>query len=58
MFKSFNKMTAREITAELERFNRQLMNQQAQKIPLTQAQLRRWRALSSAYKRIWTEIAN
>lgn len=53
----FYKMTASEISNELDRYNRQLLQQQADKIPLTPAQLRRWHALSKAYKKIWAEVA-
>lgn len=54
---NFYKMTPSEISNELDRYNRQLLQQQADKIPLTPAQLRRWHALSKAYKKIWAEVA-
>lgn len=53
----FYKMTPSEISSELDRYNRQLLQQQADKIPLTPAQLRRWHALSKAYKKIQCENA-
>lgn len=55
--KDFYKMTPSEISNELDRYNRLLLQQQADKIPLTPAQLRRWHALSKAYKTIWNEVA-
>ena len=55
--KNFYKMTFDEINAEIERYQLQLMRQQADKIPLTEAQLRRWKALSKAHKKINMEYA-
>lgn len=54
---NFYKMTPSEISKELDRYNLQLIRQQAEHIPLTPAQLRRWHALSKAYKTIWNETA-
>ena len=56
--RDFYKMGFNEIRDEIERFQLQLIRQQAEKIPLTPAQLRRWRALSRAYKKINAEYAN
>lgn len=53
----FYKMTLSEISQEMERYNRQLMRQQADKIPLTVAQIKRWKALNKAYKTISAEVA-
>lgn len=48
---NFKTMTLAELSAEVERYQMQLIRQQADKIPLTPAQIRRWEALSGAYKR-------
>lgn len=53
----FYKMTLTEINKELERYNLQLIRQQADKIPLTVAQIKRWKALNNAYKTISAEVA-
>lgn len=46
---NFNTMTAGEISAELERFQLQIMNQQAHGQPMTDAQRKRLRLLQKIY---------
>jgi hypothetical protein len=48
---NFNTMTLNELSRELDSFNRQLINQQASQIPITDKQKKRWHALSKAYKK-------
>ena len=55
--KQFSKMTPAEISAEVDRYQLQLLRQQAEKIPLTNKQLARWRALASAYRKIQADFA-
>lgn len=56
--RDFNTMTFSEISAEMERFQLQIIRQQANKIPLTQRQINYYKALSNAYKKINREFAN
>ena len=55
--KDFNKMTFNEINAKMEKFQRQIITQQAQGIPATPKQMKYYFALSKAYKRINAEYA-
>ena len=55
--KDFNKMTFAEINAEMERFQRQIIKQQAQRIPLTERQLKYFYVLRKAYRKINAEYA-
>lgn len=55
--KDFNKMTLLEINTEMERFQLQIMRQQAQKMPMTDRQKAYFYALSKAYKKINCDIA-
>ena len=48
---NFNTMTLNELSNELDRFNRQILNQKASQIPITEKQKKRWQALSKAYKK-------
>ena len=55
--KDFNKMTFAEINAEMEKFQRQIIKQQAQGVPTTQKQMKYYFVLSRAFKRINAEYA-
>lgn len=48
---NFNTMTLNELSNELDKFNRQIINQKANHIPITEKQKKRWQALSKAYKK-------
>ena len=55
--RDFNKMTLAEINAEMERFQMQIIRQQAQGIPLTDKQRKYFLVLSKAHKRINEYVA-
>lgn len=50
---NFNTMTAGELSAELERYQLQIRRQQDNGQPMTPAQMRRFIALRSAWRRAW-----
>ena len=54
---NFNTMTSGELSAELERYQLQIMRQQDNGQPMTPAQKRRFLALRSAYCRAWADLA-
>ncbi len=54
---NFNTMTAGELSAELERYQLQIIRQQANGQPMTPAQKRRFVALRNAYNRVWADLA-
>ena len=55
--RDFNKMGFNEINAEMEQFQRQVIEQQRRGIPLTEKQMRYYYVLSKAFRRINSEIA-
>ena len=55
--RDFYKMSFTEINAEMERFQLQIMRQQADGIPLTQKQMNYYKALSNAFRKINCDIA-
>ena len=55
--RDFYKMTFTEINNEMERFQMQIIRQQAEKIPLTKKQINYYYALSKAYRKINAEYA-
>lgn len=50
--RDFNKMSFDEINKEMARFQEQIIRQQADGIPMTDAQKRYYYALSKAHKKI------
>lgn len=50
--RDFYKMSFTEINAEMERFQLQIMRQQAKGIPLTAKQMNYFKALSNAFRKI------
>lgn len=55
--RDFNKMSFTEINKAMEDFQRQVITQQAQGIPLTEKQMKYYYVLSKAFRRINTEVA-
>ena len=55
--RDFYKMSFAEINNEMERFQLQIMRQQAQGIPLTAKQMNYYKALSKAFRKINCDIA-
>lgn len=55
--RDFYKMSFTEINAEMERFQLQILHQQAKGIPLTDKQMNYYKALSRAFRKINCDIA-
>lgn len=55
--KDFNNMSYSEINYEMEKFQRQVLEQQSKGIPVTEKQMRYYYVLSKAFRRINAEIA-
>ena len=55
--RDFYKMSFTEINAEMERFQLQILHQQAKGIPLTDKQTNYYKALSRAFRKINCDIA-
>ena len=55
--RDFYKMSFSEINAEMERFQLQILQQQAKGIPLTQKQMNYYYALSNAFRKINCDMA-
>lgn len=55
--RDFYKKSFTEINKEMERFQLQILHQQAKGIPLTDKQMKYYKALSRAFKKINCEVA-
>ena len=55
--RDFNKMSFTEINKTMEDFQRKIITQQSEGIPLTEKQMKYYYALSKAFRKINAEVA-